>query len=77
MLASVISVADDEMEAPLAALGVIIALLLFAAVLKGGEVFGDSPLSESMNLVTSLAVGLIIVVPVASSMPPRYVQMML
>ena len=66
VLASVISVADDEMEAPLAALGVIIALLLFAAVLKGGEVFGDSPLSESMNLVTSLAVGLIIVVPVAS-----------
>lgn len=66
MIASVISVAGDEMEAPLASLGVIIALLLFASALKGGDLFAESPFSESLNLVTSLAVGLIIVVPAAS-----------
>ena len=65
-LASVISAANDEMAAPLSALGVMIALLLFASVFKGGDLFAESPLSDSMNIVTSLAVGVTVVVPVAS-----------
>ena len=65
-LDSVLSAVNDEMSTPLAALGLMLALLLFASVLKGGEWVADSPLSSSLNAVTGLAVGLTVVLPVAS-----------
>ena len=63
---SVISVTGDEMKAPLAVLGIVMALLLFASVCKGGENAVDSPLSPSLNAVTSLAAGITLVTPVLS-----------
>ena len=60
---SVISMAGEEIQTPLSALGVIIALLLFASVMKGGESAVDSPVSPSLNAVVSLAVGITLVMP--------------
>lgn len=66
VLNSVITITDDEMKSPLAALGIVISLLLFASVVRGGEGAIESPLSPSLNAVTSLAVGITLVVPAAS-----------
>lgn len=65
VLDSVLTMANEEMKAPLAALGAMLALLLFASVLKGGEFVAESSLSPSLNAVTSLAVGMTVVLPVA------------
>ena len=68
VLHSVIRMTGDEVKTPLAALGLVMALLLFASVCRGGENAQDSPLSPSLNAVTSLAAGITLVIPAASLM---------
>ena len=68
VLHSVMRMTGDEVKTPLAALGLVMALLLFASVCRGGENAQDSPLSPSLNAVTSLAAGITLVIPAASLM---------
>ncbi len=68
VLNSVVRMTGDEVNAPLGALGLMIALLLFASVCRGGESAAESPLSPSLNAVTSLAVGTALILPTASLM---------
>lgn len=63
---SVISITGNEAAAPLAALGTVIALLLFAAACKGSEEAVHSDLSSTLNAVASLAAGITLVVPAMS-----------
>lgn len=63
---SVISMAGGEVTLPLAALGAMMALLLFASVCRSGESAAESSLSPSLNAVTSLAVGITLVVPISA-----------
>ena len=62
---SLISMTGEEINAPIAALGIVIALLLFASVCRGGESALTSSMSPSLNAVISLSVGITLVVPVA------------
>ena len=62
----VFAVAGKETHAPLAALGIMIALLLFASVLQGGEPANDSSMSHTLNTVTALSVGICMVTPMAA-----------
>lgn len=66
LLQSALSVAGEEVEAPLASLGLILTLLLLASVCKGGEHALDSSLSSSVNTVISLAVAITLVTPAVS-----------
>ena len=64
----IIHLTGNEVNTPLAALGLVIALLLFASVCRGSESATESPLSPSLNVVTSLAVVMTLVIPIASLM---------
>lgn len=66
VLNSFITIAGNEMGAPLAALGVMTALLLFASICKFGEQSLDSPLSSTFGAVNSLTVGITLVTPMLS-----------
>ena len=68
VLQSVLSMTGGEMELPLGTLGMLLGLLLFASVVRGGEDALSPSLSPSMNAVTSLTAGVTLVVPVASLM---------
>lgn len=66
VLNSVMGYASDEMNAPLASLGMIIALLLFASVCKEGGHSLTCSMSPSVNVIISLAVGITLVTHVVS-----------
>ncbi len=66
VLNSMIEVAGNEITTPIAALGVMIALLLFASISRSGESSLNSSLSSSLGVVNSLAVGMALVTPMLS-----------
>ena len=66
VLNSVISMTADEMNTPLATLGVIIALLLFASVCRSGGNALDSSVEEPLSAIITLSVMLTLIAPVIS-----------
>jgi Stage III sporulation protein AE (spore_III_AE). len=64
VLNSVVLMASDEIQSPLSALGVIIALLLLSSVFRCGT--SESPLSLPLSSIISLSVMLTFIYPTAS-----------
>lgn len=61
---SVLEMAQNEIKSPLAAAGFIIAMLIFASFIKGGEHSLNSPLAPTFGTVMAVAVSVTLVVPV-------------
>lgn len=61
---SVLEMAQNEIKSPLAAAGFIIAMLILASFIKGGEHSLNSPLAPTVGTVMSVAVSVTLIVPV-------------
>lgn len=61
---SVLSMTQNEIKSPFAAAGFMIAMLILASFIKGGENSLKSPLSPTVGTVMSVAISVTLIVPV-------------
>ena len=66
VMQSILQMTADEMDSPLSALGVVIALLLFASVCRSGEGALEGAVSAPLSTIITLSVMLTIAAPVIS-----------
>lgn len=61
---SVLNMVENEIKSPFAAAGFILAMLIFASFVKGGENSINSPLAPTVGTVMSVAISVTLIVPV-------------
>lgn len=61
---SVLNMVKNEIKSPFAAAGFILAMLIFASFVKGGENSINSPLAPTVGTVMSVAISVTLIVPV-------------